>query len=61
MHTTITTTITTRVDLETFTPDHSVDIDAEDSALPEELVRAAAAGGCRAALKALGVEGEDAS
>lgn len=53
MHTTITTTITTRIDLETFSPEHSVDINAEDGVLPNELIYAAALGGTEATARTI--------
>lgn len=52
MHTTITTTITTRIDLDTFTPDHSVSIEAEDE-LPEQVIYAAVQGACKATLNSI--------
>lgn len=52
MHCTITTVITTEIDLDTMTPKHSVEIESED-ALPRNVVVAAALGGCRAAAKTL--------
>lgn len=52
MHTTITTTITTRINLDTLEPDHSVSIEAED-ALPEQVIYAAVIGACKATLNSL--------
>ena len=52
MHTTVTTTISTDIDLETFEPTHSVDIQAEDI-LPTQVIYAAALGGSRAAAASL--------
>jgi hypothetical protein len=52
MHTTVTTTITTQIDLDTFTPDHRVSVEVEDD-LPPEIVASAAIGGCKATIKSL--------
>lgn len=52
MHTTVTTTITTRIDLDTMTPKHEVEIECED-ALPESVVIAAAIGACKSTAKSL--------
>lgn len=50
----IITTITTLVDLETFTPEHTMEIDAGDSSgLPLNAVYAAVEGGCKAALNSV--------
>lgn len=54
---TITTTITTTVDLETLTPSHDVSVDAEGvTALPMDAIYAVIKGGLRSALAA--VEGD---
>ncbi|GAB2734575.1 hypothetical protein [Nocardioides pakistanensis] len=52
MHTTVTTTITTRIDLDTFEPEHSVQIEAED-ALPQQVIYAAVEGACKATLNSI--------
>ncbi|MGO2188221.1 MAG: hypothetical protein ACTH4Y_08245 [Microbacterium gubbeenense] len=52
------TTITTRIDIDTLVPEHSVEIEGE-AGVPEQVARAAAIGGCRAALVSLGVEKGD--
>jgi hypothetical protein len=52
MRSRIVSTITSDVDLETFTPKHSVDIEAEDE-LPEEVVAAAVYGACQSTMKGL--------
>lgn len=53
MHTTITTTITTRLNLTDFTPSHGVEIECEDE-IPEVVVTNAALGGLKSAVVALG-------
>ena len=52
MRSQITTTITTTIDLETFSPEHKVEIDAEDD-LPREVIMAAVQGACRATLNTI--------
>lgn len=52
MKATITTTITTTVDIESLTTTHEVDVATNDP-LPQSVVMAAATGGCKSALKAL--------
>lgn len=52
MITRVVTTITTDIDMETFTPNHTVDIEAMDE-LPEQVIYAAVAGACRAVLKSV--------
>lgn len=51
----IVTTITTKIDLDTFTPDHSVDVDARGlaSGLPTDAIYAAVVGGCKATIKTI--------
>lgn len=49
---TITTTITTTVDLQTMTPEHDVSINAEVEVLPMNAVWAAIQGGLKSALAA---------
>lgn len=53
MHTTITTVITTRINLDTFKPEHSVSIEPEDDGLPVEVIYAAVKGACKATLNSL--------
>lgn len=48
MHSEIVTTITTRIDLDTFTPMTSMQVDCEDD-LPRSVIYAAVSGACRAA------------
>lgn len=55
MHFTITTTITTTVDVETFKPDHKVAIDSSDD-LPTEVIMSAVAGACKATLNTISKE-----
>ena len=52
MKATVTTTITTYVDIDTFDTTHEVEVACEDP-LPQEVVVAAAIGGCKSTLKAL--------
>ena len=52
MHSRIVTTITTDIDLDTFTPDHKVSIEAGDE-LPAQVIYAAVAGACKATLNSL--------
>lgn len=52
MHSRITTTVTTLVDLETFEPRHDVEISAEDD-LPQQVIMLAVQGALRSALKAV--------
>ena len=52
MKATIVTTITTTVDIDTFETSHDVNV-ATDDPLPQNVVVAAATGGCKSALKAL--------
>lgn len=52
MHTSITTTLTNRLDLDTFTPNVHVDINVEDD-LPMDLVYAAVVGSLKATLGTL--------
>jgi len=49
VHTKVTTQITTLIDIDTFSPEHSVHIEAED-ALPNPVIYAAVEGACRAVL-----------
>lgn len=49
---TIVTTITTTLDIDTFETSHDVSV-ATDDPVPQQVVVAAAIGGCRSALKAL--------
>jgi hypothetical protein len=48
----ITTTITTKIDLDTFEPSHTVEI-AHGDELPEQIVLAAAAGGCKSSARTI--------
>lgn len=49
----IVTTITTLIDLDTFEPQHAVEVNAEDAAgLPMSAIYAAVSGGCRSAMAA---------
>jgi len=48
----ITTTVTTDIDLETYTPKHSVEIEAEDG-LPPDFTASAVYGACRATMHTL--------
>ena len=52
MQTTITTTITTTIDLDTMRPSHAVDVDVADD-LPIKLVSAAIVSGCKATIKSV--------
>lgn len=52
MHTTIVTTITTRVDVDSFQPSHDVEVAAED-VLPNDVIGAAVVGGCKAVIASL--------
>lgn len=52
MHTKVTATITIDIDLDSFSPDISVDIQAEDG-LPNEMIKAAVIGGCKATINTL--------
>lgn len=58
MHSRITTTITTLIDLETFEPTHSVSVEAEDE-LPVAVIKAAVVGACKSAAAAAGTAEPD--
>jgi len=53
MHTTVTTIITSRIDLDTFKPEHSVSIEPEDDLLPTVAIYAVVKGACNATLNSL--------
>lgn len=53
MQTTITTTIVTTLDLDTFDPTYTVDIEADDDGLPSNVILAAATGAVKATLRTL--------
>lgn len=52
MYAKITTTITTLIDLETFEPDYSVEIEAEDG-LPTQIIYLSVQGALKSALRAV--------
>lgn len=56
MYVTVTTTITTEIDIDTLTPKHSVEIDASDE-LPTQVIYAAVQGACKATLNTIRDQG----
>jgi hypothetical protein len=52
MYARVVTTITTMIDLDAMTPDHSVSIEPEDG-VPADLAYAAALGGCKATIASI--------
>lgn len=56
MFVTVTTTITTQIDLDTFEPTHSVEIEASDD-LPTQVIYAAVQGACNATLNSVAGRG----